>query len=154
MDRAELMAMAADDGDERRKDLKRRRLKQAFDHARKMMSQEECDFDYACGLLSQCVVGEPSDIHYMEAFLENLHKKYKNNRKGVSFAMLSTAPAKAGMKKALANKDWDNVVKHGLEVFKLNPWDSTALTIMAAMCDARGFSDAEMKYLWSPDRQP
>jgi tetratricopeptide (TPR) repeat protein len=135
--------------DDRREELKRRRRKQAYDHARKVMSQEDCDHDYACGLLSQCVAGDPGDISYMETFLENLHKKYKNNRKGVSFAVLSTAPAKAGMKKALTNKDWDALVKNAIEVFKLNPWDTTALTAMAAMCEARGWSECELKYLKS-----
>jgi tetratricopeptide (TPR) repeat protein len=145
LNRAKLMSN--DDG--RREELKRRRLKQAFEHAKKQMAMEEYDFGYVCDLLSQCVLGEPSDTNYMQAFLENLHKKYKNNLKGVSFAALSTAPAKSGVKKALAGKDWDNLVKHALEVFKLNPWDTTALTAMASMCELRNFAECELKYLKS-----
>jgi len=135
--------------DDRRGELKRRRLQQAFEHARKIMGQDEYDFTYAGDLLSQCVNGEPGNVPYMEAFLANLHKKYNNNRKGVSFAMLSTAPAKSGVKKALGQKDWPAMVKHCVEVFKLNPWDTTALAAMATMCEERGFGECELKYLKS-----
>ncbi len=40
------------------------------------------DFDYCTDLLAQCVVGDPANDKYVKAYVENLEKKYNNNRKG------------------------------------------------------------------------
>jgi tetratricopeptide (TPR) repeat protein len=127
--------------------IKRKRLENCFQHATKIMQKGEYDFDYANDLLSQCVVGDPSNLQYITPYLENLYKKYNNNRKGKPLAMITGAGARSGVKKASAQKDWEGVVKNAAEMLKLNPWDSTALTGLASACEAWGHDECELRWL-------
>ncbi|MCD4726872.1 MAG: hypothetical protein K8R46_04375, partial [Pirellulales bacterium] len=63
---------------------KRKRLEKLFEHAGKKAESaaESNDFDYVTDLLIQCVSGDPSNAFYVRALLENLQKKYKQNKKG------------------------------------------------------------------------
>src|SRR3954469_18397344 len=81
----------------------RRRLQQCYEHAKKLMAQPKYDFDYANTALTECVVGDPANLPYVEAFLDNLNKKYNNNLKGASMQMFLPRGA---VKKAIANKQW------------------------------------------------
>ncbi|MCH6563844.1 MAG: hypothetical protein IH800_15645, partial [Myxococcales bacterium] len=44
-------------------------------------------------------------------------------------------------------KDWDGVLKHGMQLLKLNPWDTSTLSAMATACEALEFDDAQLAYL-------
>ena len=124
---------------------KRRRLQQAFEHANKMSSAG--NFDYATELYTQCVLGDPGNLLYVANFLGNLQKKYNNNKKGGKLAGVRSAGAKGAVKKALVQKNWDAVIKNGLEVLKYNPWDVSTLTAMARACEEREHDECELAYL-------
>ena len=126
---------------------KRSRLERGFEHAKKIMGQDEYDFGYATTLLEQCVLGDPANIGYMQAFLENLHRKYKNNRKGQSLAMVSGLVHRAKMNRAIGRADWDPAIKCSLELLKLNPWDTGALSAMAVVNDKLGNADCQRHWL-------
>ena len=87
-------------------------------------------------MFTQCVVGDPANQIYIKQFLSNLSKKYNDNKKGAGFT--STAKAfthKGSVKKASMSKDWMGVIKSGLEMLKINPWDISTLLAMADACE-------------------
>jgi tetratricopeptide (TPR) repeat protein len=125
---------------------KRKRLEKVFEHVSKKATTAN-DFDYFTELLSQCVVGDPSNGAYVRAYIENLQKKYGNNKKGSSLAQLKEWGSRSALKKALAQEQWDEVIRHGLKILTVNPWDVTALTGMATAAGKSGDRDCELYYL-------
>ncbi len=126
---------------------KRKRLQQCFEHASKQMAQES--YDYATELFTQCVIGDPANLIYLQSFLGNLQKKYNNNKKGSKLARLRGAAAKASLKKCSMQKDWEGVINHGLDVLKLNPWDVSALMAMATATEELFCDECQLCYLKS-----
>ncbi len=124
---------------------KRKRLQQCYEHANLQMRQE--NFDYATELFGQCVTGDPQNVLYVQGFLGNLKGKYKNNRKGDKLASVKTLGARGMVKKSSVQKDWKGVVKNGLDVLKLNPWDVSTLKAIAAASKELGGDDAQLAYL-------
>lgn len=135
--------------------MKQKRLRQMFEHAGKQMTQN--NYDYATELLTECVLGDPSNLSYNESFVGNLQKKYNNNRKGSKLAWFKAFGARSAIKKSKAGAQWEEVIKNGLKVLKVNPWDVTTLTSMATAAqklsstasDAAklGYGECEMYYL-------
>lgn len=109
---------------------KRKRLQQIYTAAGQKASQN--DFDFATEYFTQCVLGDPDNAMYLRSFLNNLYKKYNNNKKGAKIAGVRTRGTWAAMKKSQLRKDWPGVLKHGYEILKVNPWDSSALLAMSA----------------------
>lgn len=126
---------------------KRKRLQQSFEHANRQMAHEKYDFDYVTDLFTQCVAGDPANFLYVQSFLGNLKRKYNNNKKGSNLAGIKGLAARGLVKKAMLQKDWDGAIKAGLEALKLNPWDVSTLTQMAAACEEAGYEDCQMAYL-------
>ncbi|GAB6165600.1 hypothetical protein JCM19992_16000 [Thermostilla marina] len=126
-------------------DAKRKRLKQMFEHGNRIAAQDQ--FDYATDLFTECVNGDPSNLYYVQAFLGNLKKKYNNNKKGAALGFLKTMPLKASLKKAMLKKDWVGAIKTGLEILKINPWDTSALTALSDACDQCGFQESRLAFL-------
>jgi tetratricopeptide (TPR) repeat protein len=77
------------------------------------------------------VWGDPGNKTFVQTFIGNLQKKYANNRKGSSFAQFKELGSRSAMKKAVAQKDWAEVVRNALPVLKVNPWDVPTLMAMA-----------------------
>ena len=98
-------------------------------------------------LLSQCVSGDPGNPIYVRAYVENLQKKYSNNRKGSPLAQFKERGSRSALKKALAQEQWDEVIQHGLKVLTVNPWDVPTLTGMATAATKFGDRDCEFCYL-------
>jgi tetratricopeptide (TPR) repeat protein len=122
----------------------RRRLQQCYDHAKKLMAQPKYDFDYAHTLLAECVATDPGNLVYAETFLENLAKKYDNNKKG---ARLQLFVNRGAIKKAQTAKNWLAVLKAGPELLKTNPWDIPTLRAMAEACEQLQLNEVELRYL-------
>ena len=53
------------------------------------------DFDYVSELISQCVLGDPGNAAYVKAYVENLQKKYGDNRKGSPLAQFKELGARS-----------------------------------------------------------
>lgn len=109
---------------------KRKRLQSIFDHATGMMKQQKYDFDYAHSLLGECVKSDPANLIYAEKMMENLERKFKGKKPTALFG----AFAGRGIKKALAAKNWPDVIGQGVDMLKSNPWDATALIGLVDAC--------------------
>lgn len=123
----------------------RRRLQALFEHGTKTSGTG--NFDYANEMYTQCVIGDPSNPIYVKALLANLSKKYGNNKKGAKLAGLKLVGAKASLKKSVAMKKWDEVLKTGLEALPSSPWDTGLLADIAKACEAQEFDEAQVEYL-------
>ena len=121
----------------------RRRLQECYEQGTRLMTQGKYDHDYVYSFLVQCVLRDPANTVYLEAFLENLHRKYNNNKKG---AMLNFG-GKGPIKKAVAKENWEQVLKLAADALKSNPWDVTVLRAAADACAAFGYHQAELRYL-------
>ncbi|HEX4147667.1 MAG TPA: tetratricopeptide repeat protein, partial [Pirellulales bacterium] len=124
---------------------KRRRLQQCFEQGTKVGAKGE--FDYATEMYTICVKEDSGNPIYVKNFLINLQKKYKNNKKGASFAGMKTAGTKASMKKSAMQKAWQDVINTGLEVLKLNPWDTAALIEIGRACEMLEFDESQLEYM-------
>lgn len=124
----------------------RRRLQQCYEHGTRLAQQEACDHDYAHSILVECVVNDPGNLVYVEAMLQNLQKKYRNNKRG---AWLGGFGGRGPLKKAAAKKDWNDVLRLGPAVLKKNPWDVATLRALADACAAYGYHEVELRYLKS-----
>jgi len=123
----------------------RRRLQQCYEHGMKLMEKEKYDSDYTHTMFAQCVVADPGNLIYVEAFLANLDRKYNGNKKGSRFPTLGGS--KSAFKKAVAKKDWAEALKLGPDALKSNPWDTSVLRGMAEACEAFDFREVELRYL-------
>ena len=131
---------------------KRKRLQKTFEHASKQMAQQ--NFDYAVELFEQCVLGDPPNLIYSQNYIGNLQRKYDNNKTGRKLAQLKERGARRAVKKALGQGEWDEVIRNGLKVLKVNPWDVPALTAMAtalqnlvAALENAGENEVDLYYL-------
>src|SRR5687767_5736878 len=124
----------------------RKRLQSWYAHGRE--KAHSGGYDYATDLFSQCIEGDPASLDYLNSFLHNLHKKYNNNKKGAGFtAKLGAQSTRASLKKASLKKDWPAVLKHGLELLRINPWDTGALVSLAHACEAMHCQETELAWL-------
>ena len=105
------------------------------------------NFDYAAQMFTQCVVGDPANLLYAQNFLANLQKKYNNNKSGAPLASVRAAKSKTGVTYASKRKDWLGVISSGLEVLKLNPWDTGTLSEMANACEQLGLEETQIVWL-------
>jgi len=122
----------------------RGRLQKCYEHGMKLMQQEKYDFDYANTMFTECVARDPGNLIYVEAFLDNLQRKFKNNKKG---GRLRGFGGKGNLKKAVAKKDWMGVIAAGLDLLKGNPWNVTALRGVAEACAALRLNEVELRFL-------
>ncbi len=122
---------------------KRKRLQQCFDRANELAGKDKPDFDYAHDLYAQAVANDPGNLVYVEALLTNLQKKYKNNKKGSRFSF----GGRKAFKEAVADEDWNDIFREGLELLKNNPWDVQALREMARACAFNRYNEVELRYL-------
>jgi tetratricopeptide (TPR) repeat protein len=126
-------------------DAARRRLQECFKQGSMRMAQE--NYDYAAELFTTCVCGDPGNTAYVQSFLANLKKKYKDNKKGSALASIQGMRHLANIKRAAAAKDWSGVIRAGLEMLKLNPWHTGTLEAMAHACRELGYHDVRLLYL-------
>ncbi len=119
------------------------RLNDCFTHATRMASLSSYDYDYANSLFSECVILDPNNIEYIESFLNNLRKKYKDNKKGSR----KSSPSRAPFKKAVQKKELLDVLRRGIETLAVNPWDATVLRPLAEACEVLGCVDLELRLL-------
>lgn len=142
------MASATPDDKSKRQTVSpatRRRLQQCFEFGSK--AEAKGSYDYAADMYTQCILGDPGNTIYARNFLGNLQKKYGNNKKGSKLAAVTGAPHRAAIRKSEMQKDWPGVVKAGLELLKVNPWDLGGLTAVAAACAALECDEAQLVYL-------
>jgi len=124
---------------------KRKLLQRQFEEGSKLTAKG--NFDYANSMFTYCVAGDPGNLIYTQNFLKNLERKYSNNKKGGKLAGLRGAGAKASMGKCRRKKNWQGVVKAGLDYLALNPWESSVLTEIANALAELECDDCRVEYL-------
>ncbi len=123
----------------------RRRLQQQFQAGSQKAATG--NFDYATDMFTMCVKGDLGNYLYVQNFLDNLCKKYGNNKKGGKLAGARGLRHKGTVKKAVLKKDWETALVSGLEMLKLNPWDASTLSAMANACERLEFDECQLAYL-------
>lgn len=121
----------------------RKRLQECYQTAVERLKQADCDADYVHTLLVECVARDPGNVLYLDAFFDNLRRKYKNNKRG---SLLSFG-GKGEFKKAAEKQQWREMLKEGPHLLKTNPWHVATLRALAQACAACGYLDAELRYL-------
>ena len=143
--------MATDNGDQQASNeppadimspRKRKQLQQCFERANE--ATKKPDHDYAHELYMQAVVNDPGNMVYVEAMLTNLQKKFKNNKKGSRF---NFGGGRKAFKEAVADEDWNEIFREGLELLKSNPWDTQVLRELARACAFNRYNEVELRYL-------
>ena len=109
------------------------------------MAQEKYDYDYANTMLTECVANDPGNLVYVDAFFQNLFRKYQNNRRRPR----SRGISKGNLKKLLAQQDWTGIIRAGLDALKSNPWDVATLRAMADACKELHLNEIELRFLKS-----
>jgi len=120
------------------------RLQEWYTKGNEMMTKGARD--YATEMFIQCILGDPSNIIYIQAFILNLRQKYNDNKKGNSLAFLKSAGTKTAIKTASVRKNWEGVLKNGVEMLKINPWDAGTLTAMGRACLEMDYPLAGLAY--------
>ena len=153
--------MATQDGNETPKKkrepspLLRKRLLKLFEAGNKQASQDK--LDYASDLYTECVQGDPGNLEYLQCFMTNLQKKFGSVKKLGPMVQFKERGARAALKKAIAQSDWDEALQSGITVLLVNPWDVPTLTAMGTACGgimnqegpsaAVTYGDCELYYL-------
>jgi hypothetical protein len=117
----------------------RARLEATFKRAKEDIAFSQ-RFDFAIELLGICVLGDPANPIYVRAYLEGVQKQRQRKK-------IPVGRYHGTLKNAIANSQWDEVIRHGLEVLKADPWDVVTLTQMAMAAKASGDSDSTLCYL-------
>lgn len=100
------------------------------------------DHAYAHQMFEQCVAGDPSNLVYLEAMLENLRARDENNkRKG------RVRSNRGDFKKAVAEKRWSDALAEGVKLLGEHPWDIPTLRGMAEACAGLHYNEVELRYL-------
>ncbi len=120
----------------------RARLQKCFEYGNQKM--QIGDNDYATEMFAQCVVGDPSNLLYMNSFIANLRIKFGNVKKKSSFGFLKKAAKAAPMGKS---KDLKTTIQEGVEKLKRDPWDAQTFVTMGMACLEAELVDAGLAYL-------
>ncbi|QDT00199.1 tetratricopeptide repeat protein [Adhaeretor mobilis] len=122
----------------------RHRLQKVFEHGQRCVAKQ--DHDYANQLFTQCVVEDPASIVYLQAFLDNLEKKFAG-KKGSKLAGLKIKSQRSALAKAAAKGDWPTAFQAGCQALALSPFDSQTLVGLADACQELSINECQLYYL-------
>ena len=123
----------------------RARLQKCYEFGNQKMQAGE--YGYANEMFSQCYTGAPSNLIYLQSFVANLRMKYGNNKKGAGFAKLKGSAARSQLKVAETRSKYEDVLKAGAELLKLNPWDAGVFFSMAKASLGLGYDETGLALL-------
>ena len=121
------------------------RLQKLFEHGTRKAATG--DHEYAIEMFQQCVQGDPSNLAYLQGFLDALRKKYNNNKRGDKMAGLKGSGLRSQVRKNIAKKDFNAAIVAGSEMLKLNPWDLATLQSLAEACERLDYDECQLAYL-------
>lgn len=113
--------------------LRPRTLQDRFTEGIRQAASDQ--FDRAHALLAECVVADPGNLEYVDAFLRNL------SRRARAGGATSEPPSD------LTDKKSADVLRLGPERLALDPWHIPTLLKLAEACGDSGFVDVELRYL-------
>ncbi len=117
-----------------------RQLRRRFQQAKARLAQG--DEEVVILMLGDCVLGDPSEVIYAQSLLDELRRRPRMEppRSELSAVL-------AAMNEALAERRWREVLNHGLELLRANPWDVDTLRAMASACADLADGTTELVYL-------
>ena len=124
---------------------KRAQLQKCYAFGNQKMQAGE--YDYANEMFGQCYLADSGNLIYLQSFVANLRMKYGNNKKGAAFAKVKSTKAISQLKLAETRSKWNDVIKAGTDILKLNPWDSSAFFSMAKASLELGYDDTGLALL-------
>ena len=127
----------------------RHKLQRCYDQGRKLVREADgkpYDYQYAHTMFLECVVNEPGNLLFVDAFLANLQCKYEHNLRGARFWWRGRRRRRP-IKKAAARGDWAQVLRLGPQLLYRNPWEWPVLRAMADACAAYHYNEPELRYL-------
>lgn len=99
------------------------------------------DYDYAHLMFAECVAGDPGNLEYVEAMLNNLRAKAAGAKKKPRGRLAKP------LRNAAEQKQWTEVLKLGVAVLAENPWHVATLHAMAQACERLHYNEVELAYL-------
>lgn len=124
----------------------RRALQVSFEHGRRLVQQDVCDFDAAHKLFAECVCRDPGNLLYVEALLQNLEARTQaTGRRRTWRGWLGLGAAK--LRKAAAADDPLQVLDCGPDALHAGPHDPQTLVPLAEACRKLRLHDSELRYL-------
>lgn len=123
----------------------RSRLAQTFQAGTKNLT---ANADYAIEMYTACVVGDPGNAVYLQAFLGVLRKKHPPKKTGGLASLFGGSKGGGLWKKVNAGQHRD-AIKQGVDILKANPYDTGALLAMAEACNQLSFPATRQVYLKS-----
>jgi tetratricopeptide (TPR) repeat protein len=96
------------------------------------------DYDYGIRLLLSCCKLDPANLVFRQTLRRVQKLKYRNNLRGSWFAWLTTAPAKARVRKRMMAKDYLAVLEVVEHVLTRNPWHVRTQEVMADAAERLG----------------
>lgn len=123
---------------------KRRQLQQCFEYGRANLAKG--DIDYAIDMFTQAVQGDPGNLVYAQNYVDTLHKKYNNDKKGGKLGFRGSS-LRSTIKKSLAKEDYDAAWRACLEILRITPWDTATLVSMAGICEKLDAWECQLYYL-------
>lgn len=100
---------------------------------------EKGNWDYALNMFSTCAAMQPDNVMFRQLARGAAYKKYDNNKSGAgTLAKGKLISIRGKVKKARANKDWDEMDKQAEEGLKVNPWDAQLNADLGEACRERG----------------
>src|SRR6266496_3995731 len=120
----------------------RKRLDDCFARGKRLSAER--DYDYAHAMFAECVLHEPAKLAYVEALLHNLRQKFPKAQKKV-------LPSGRGVSKEIVraqrSKRWLEVLRHGVDLLKDDPWNTWTLRALAEACAHSHFNEVELAHL-------
>jgi tetratricopeptide (TPR) repeat protein len=106
------------------------------------------DYKYAVTLFKDACKLAPEQLVYRQHLRISAKKKFDNNKRGSRLASITTVGARTGLKAARAKKEWLKALECCEDCLSENPWDSSVLLDLAAVCDQLGWKDMA---IWSAE---
>ena len=121
----------------------RARLLQCFQAGTKNLT---ANADYAIEMFSACVIGDPGNAVYLQAFLGTLRKKHPPKKSG-GLASLFGGSKGGGVRKLVGAGQSKEAIKQGVDILKGNPYDTGVLMAMSEACAQMDFLGTRQVYL-------
>lgn len=121
----------------------RQRLQQNFQRGEQNFNR---NIDYAIEMFILCVVGDPSNVIYLQSLLGALKKKHSGKSRG-GLAGVFSAGGRAKVRKLTATGKPLDAIKAGIDILKGNPSDHNCLLAMAEAAAQLGAEEAQGAYL-------
>lgn len=110
--------------------VERARLTQCFNRGTQSLPTNA---DYALEMYTACVLGDPGNAVYVQAFFGALKRKF-GPRKGGGLSSLWSAGSRVALKKYSASAQWRELIRQGVGIIKSNPADYQCLLAVAEAC--------------------